>query len=267
MDHPATTKPYQGLLIATALCGGAVGATHCGGLLGLTEINIDQLGAGAGSVALTLGWIALTMWLWTGVFISAHDAMHGLVLPQNQGLNHKVGKICLGIYAMLPYDRMLKAHHAHHRHPSEPEDPDYWPQHWPSKLHNAFEPVGWFLGFMRNYFDWKSVLYFAAVFEGLHALAGIEKPVLLMMWICPVVLSTVQLFILEHGCRTAPACPMRVAVQPRQGAAIFPEWLSFLSCFHLAIIMSITTDQMFLGGRCPAPEESACALRVRPHSL
>ena len=165
MDHPATTKPYQGLLIA-ALCSGAVGAT----LLGLTEINIDQLGAGAGSVALTLGWIALTMWLWTGVFISAHTPCMDWCCRKSR-TEPQVGQICLGIYAIATTTACSKPI-MHHRHPSEPEDPDYWYQHGPQRCTMRLSR--------------RMVLVYAelfrleisdvAVFEGLHALAGIENP-------------------------------------------------------------------------------------------
>ena len=228
MKHESPTWRYQGMLIAFALCCGAVGAT----VLGVLIINFEQLGAGPTSTALISGWIGLTMWLWTGVFITAHDAMHGLVLPHNDRVNYLVGKFCMSIYAMLPYDRMLAAHHVHHQHPSEPEDPDYWPLHWPASIHASLQPIGWFLGFMRNYLSWKPVLYFAVIFESLHAFAGIEKSVMVMMWICPVVLSTIQLFIFGTWLPHRPGLAFEGSGPRKARSNNYPEWVSFLTCFH-----------------------------------
>ena len=114
MGIAITSKRYKGVLIAAALCFGAVAAT----VLGVLWVNAELLGGGFVGGTLVVGWIGLTMWFWTGVFISAHDAMHGLVLLHNQRVNYLVGKFCMGIYAMLPYDRMLTAHHVHHKQPS-----------------------------------------------------------------------------------------------------------------------------------------------------
>ena len=228
MGLTLSTKRYKGLLIAAALCCGAVAAT----MIGVLWVNAEQLGGGYVSGALVVGWIGLTMWLWTGVFITAHDAMHGLVLPHNQRINYAVGKFCMGIYAMLPYDRMLAAHHVHHKQPSQHIDPDYWPNHWPANLHPRLEAIGWFLGFMRNYFEWKSVLYFAVIFEGLHAFSGIEKSAMVMMWICPVVLSTMQLFVFGTWLPHRPGLPYE-GTGPRMARSNnYPEWVSFLTCFH-----------------------------------
>ena len=46
-------------------------------------------------------WGSLSMWLCTGLFITAHDAMHGLILPQKPKLNALLGKfalVCMRVY-------------------------------------------------------------------------------------------------------------------------------------------------------------------------
>ena len=63
--------------------------------------------------------------LYTGLFITAHDAMHGAVFPQNHKLNNFVGSVALFFYALFPYKKLLKKHGLHHNHPASEIDPDF----------------------------------------------------------------------------------------------------------------------------------------------
>jgi beta-carotene/zeaxanthin 4-ketolase len=52
--------------------------------------------------------IALQTFLNTGLFITAHEAMHRLVCPQNPRLNRGFGVIALWLYGLFSYDQLLK---------------------------------------------------------------------------------------------------------------------------------------------------------------
>ena len=54
--------------------------------------------------------------LYTGLFISAHDAMHGTV-SKNKRINRLIGQITSFLFAFNFYNELLPKHHQHHRHP------------------------------------------------------------------------------------------------------------------------------------------------------
>ena len=56
-------------------------------------------------------------WLDVGLFIIAHDAMHGSLAPGRPWLNRLVGRVALAAYGGFVYDRLVPKHFAHHRHP------------------------------------------------------------------------------------------------------------------------------------------------------
>ena len=72
-------------------------------------------------------WIILTTWLYTGLFITAHEAMHNSVVPRSLSVNKRICQMVLFFYAGLSYEKLLQGHIAHHAHPSTTRDPDYWP--------------------------------------------------------------------------------------------------------------------------------------------
>src|SRR5918998_5859922 len=80
--------------------------------------------------------IAASCWLSIGLFIVAHDCMHGSLAPFRPRLNLWIGRLCLGLYAAFSYDRLIAKHFAHHRAPGLPEDPDLDPalglDFWPA---------------------------------------------------------------------------------------------------------------------------------------
>lgn len=167
--------------------------------------------------------VAVQSWLFTGLFITAHDAMHGTIMPESPRLNRAFGAIALGLYAFLPYDRLLANHKEHHAHPGTDHDPDY---------HNAGRPniVLWYADFGYHYVTWKQMLGMAVAFNVMQHGLGIAAPNLLAYWVIPAVLSTLQLFYfgtyLPHrtphdhlGAHNARSTPL-------------PNWLSLITCFH-----------------------------------
>jgi len=100
--------------------------------------------------------IALQTWLSVGLFIVAHDAMHGSLAPGRPRLNAATGTVALALYAGFRFGRLNIAHHAHHAAPGTERDPDFH-----AAAPRRFLP--WFHGFFRTYFGWRemAVLTFA----------------------------------------------------------------------------------------------------------
>ena len=54
--------------------------------------------------------ILLQTFLYTGLFITAHDAMHGTVFPGNRKFNDLIGTLVAKLYAFFSYQRLLSKH-------------------------------------------------------------------------------------------------------------------------------------------------------------
>ena len=69
--------------------------------------------------------VALRSFLNVGLFITAHDAMHGTLYPKSSFLNHAVGRLSVFLYAGFSYDMLWAAHIRHHDAPGTADDPDF----------------------------------------------------------------------------------------------------------------------------------------------
>lgn len=132
-----------------------------------------------------LSWLMVLVQthLFTGLFITAHDAMHGTVCPDLK-LNHLMGRLCTGLFIFNSYKTLRPKHYEHHRFAGTEQDPDYHkgnPRFW-----------AWYFSFLREYVSWPQILLAAITFN----VAGIwiPKPSLVLYWIVPSFLSTFQLF-------------------------------------------------------------------------
>ncbi len=121
------------------------------------------------------------MHLYTGLFITAHDSMHGIISP-NRKINTTLGWICTLLYAVFPYNRLYGKHHQHHRHVHTDDDPDY---HQGSFLK-------WYFSFIFEYISWWQILTMAVIFNVLKI--WIQEANLVLFWVIPALLSTLQLF-------------------------------------------------------------------------
>lgn len=168
--------------------------------------------------------VALQTWLSVGLFIVAHDTMHGALVPSNAGLNALIGRICVGLYAGFSYDQLYKAHHEHHRYAGTDRDPDFDANH-PDK----FWP--WYLKFFRTYFGLRELGVLTAVVVVYLFILGPRFPYILLFWALPAILSSLQLFYfgtyLPHRQDETP-----FADQHRSRSNEFPWLLSLLTCFH-----------------------------------
>ncbi|HEX7366872.1 MAG TPA: fatty acid desaturase [Pelobium sp.] len=127
-------------------------------------------------------FVLLQMHLYTGLFITAHDAMHGTVAPRNKKLNNFIGQLCTLLYAVFPFQTLNKEHHNHHKFVHTKNDPDYYEG-------NFFV---WYYHFIKQYLSWWQVLAMAVIYNVLKLYIAEQN--LLMFWVVPSLLSTLQLF-------------------------------------------------------------------------
>jgi beta-carotene ketolase (CrtW type) len=168
--------------------------------------------------------IATLCWLDVGLFIVAHDAMHGSLAPGRPGINIWAGRIALALYAGFSFDRLLPKHHAHHRRPGTADDPDYCAEH-PASFWR------WYFAFFRQYLGLRELL----VLSGLAALylliLGAPFANLLLFWALPAILSSVQLFLFGTFLPHRPA-DTPFADRHRARSSDYGRFTSLLTCFH-----------------------------------
>jgi beta-carotene/zeaxanthin 4-ketolase len=164
------------------------------------------------------------MFTFTGLFITAHDAMHGVVSPQHPRLNDAIGAICLRCYALFSFAYLKEKHFEHHQYPASHFDPDF---------HDGQRPsfAAWYFYFMQRYWSWRRFLVLVAIFHILHRLLHIPEANLTWFWVFPSALSSLQLFFF------GTYLPHR---RPKQGytnshrstTSAWPVFWSFVSCYH-----------------------------------
>lgn len=138
---------------------------------------------------LTFLWVPLAVawmsWLFTGLFITAHDGMHGSITRAHPRLNHALGAIAVGLYATFDYRVLRRAHREHHAQPGRLGDPD-----WHDGQNTG--PVRWFLTFILHYLSFWQLARMVLLFAVVQELA--ETPNVLLFWALPSLLSVFQLF-------------------------------------------------------------------------
>ena len=125
--------------------------------------------------------ILVQMHLYTGLFITAHDAMHGTI-SSNRFINNFIGQVCTFFYALFWYPKLYTKHHQHHNHVHSENDPDYHEGGFWS----------WYVRFIRNYLSIWQVVAMAVLFNVLKL--WLPQANLLLFWVAPSLLSTFQLF-------------------------------------------------------------------------
>ena len=125
--------------------------------------------------------VLVQMHLYTGLFITAHDAMHGTV-SSNKNINNIAGYLATFLYAAFFYPKLYSKHHQHHNHVHTAQDPDYH--------EGGF--LSWYIRFIRNYLSIWQVVWMAVLFNVLKI--WVPQANLLLFWVIPSLLSTLQLF-------------------------------------------------------------------------
>ena len=127
--------------------------------------------------------VLVQTYFFTGLFITAHDSMHGAITKKRR-LNNLVGQLATITYAFLSYKTLQKKHYLHHQFPATANDPDFSPNN-----NNFFV---WWVVFMKNYITWWQLLLMAVTFNVL--LIWFSELQLIVFWVVPAMLSTFQLF-------------------------------------------------------------------------
>lgn len=131
---------------------------------------------------LTYLGILAQMHLYTGLFITAHDAMHGIV-SSNKRWNKITGLIAALLFSYNFYWKLYPKHHEHHRYVATDKDPDY---------HPSGKFFIWYLSFIKQYVTIWQILLMAVTFNMLKHFIPAEN--LIVFWMAPAILSTLQLF-------------------------------------------------------------------------
>lgn len=127
--------------------------------------------------------IVLQAYLYTGLFITGHDAMHGTI-SSKPIINKVLGWLSVFLFAGMSYGRLRKNHGLHHKAPATAEDPDFY-----VKSQNFWL---WWGVFMWRYLTLIQLVIMAVVYN-LLILAFPEINVL-FFWAVPAILGTLQLF-------------------------------------------------------------------------
>ncbi len=166
--------------------------------------------------------IPIQTFFYTGLFITAHDAMHRTVAPGWPRLNASLGSLSVGLYALFSFRKLLSSHTAHHAHPGEAgQDPDF---------HDGSHPGfwRWYGHFLVGYITVWQLLGMAVMFNVFEHLLGVAVWNVLLFWVIPALLSTIQLFYF------GTYLPHRGVHTNRHNARsnAYSTWVSFLTCYH-----------------------------------
>ncbi len=127
--------------------------------------------------------LLLQTYLYTGLFITAHDAMHQTV-STNKKINRFIGKIATFLYAGMSYKKLIKNHFKHHKNPGSESDPDF-----NNKTQNFFL---WWAAFLIRYTTIIQLIIMGITFNIIKIWVN-EKSVW-FFWVLPAILSSLQLF-------------------------------------------------------------------------
>lgn len=163
--------------------------------------------------------ILLQTWLYTGLFITAHDSMHGTV-SSNKKLNYLIGFVSTLLFAGMYYPKLNSKHKLHHLHPGSALDPDY------TTGNQKF--FAWWFAFLKQYITIWQILIMAVLFNIL--LLWFSEIQLITFWVIPSIAATFQLFyfgtyIPHHLPHTADMLPHNSRTQKRN------HLLAMLTCY------------------------------------
>lgn len=183
-----------------------------------------SLTVSARSWPLVVPVVALQCWLSVGLFIVAHDAMHGSLAPGWPRVNRAIGRLLLAVYAGFGWSKLRGAHVEHHQHAGTARDPDFYaanPHHfWP-----------WYGAFLRRYFGWQAMAYVWAVVLLYFFVLKVPPLNIFLLYGLPAIASSLQLFYFgtyrPHRHQSEPFVDGH-----RSRSNDYGTLASLLSCFH-----------------------------------
>ena len=206
-----------------AATGGVVAAAIATAWLAIHFGGIFAFPLTAATWPLAVPLVLVETWLSTGLFITAHDCMHGSFAPGRPRVNRAVGSAMLMMYAGLDYDRLLPNHFAHHRHVGTAADPDF-------DAANPTRPAPWLVRFFAAYYSHWQIVRIVAVLSVYQFVFGAHLANILVFWAAPALLALVQLFwfgtFLPH--RHGDAFPDRHNARSSRCGPL----VSVLTCFN-----------------------------------
>ena len=193
-------------------------------LLALHVYSVFFFELSLSSVPIAISLIAIQCWLFVGMFIVAHDAMHGVLVPGKPEWNSRIGAVLTFLYAGFGWRHLKSAHMDHHKYSGTEGDPDF----------NAENPIGfwsWYLLFFKRYFGVVSLVYvFSVVIIYVLVLKANYFNVVLFYGV-PSILSSAQLFY--FGTFLTHRHPSTDFADHHNARTLdYPEWLSLLTCYH-----------------------------------
>lgn len=129
--------------------------------------------------------ILIQAYLFTGLFITAHDAMHGNI-SQKKWVNTILGYTSSFLFAGMYYKRLRKNHGMHHKYSATEKDPDFYVH-----SQNFFK---WWGVFMWRYVTIIQLVFMAIFFNLLLLIPGVTELNALLYWALPAIFGTLQLF-------------------------------------------------------------------------
>lgn len=127
--------------------------------------------------------VFLQGYLYTGLFITAHDAMHGTV-SRNKFINDLIGRTSSFLFAAMSYKKLSENHHLHHKYPGTEKDPDFC-----IKSQNFFI---WWINFLFRYSTFLQIVLMGLIFNILKI--WFEEINIWFFLIIPSFLGSLQLF-------------------------------------------------------------------------
>ncbi|CAF3713793.1 unnamed protein product [Adineta steineri] len=177
-----------------------------------------------------IGTFICLEFLYTGLFITCHDAMHGAVCFRYRRLNNAIGNICFAAYAWFDYDRMHEKHWRHHNHTGiVKDDPDY---------HNG-ESIGffsWYFHFMQEYVSIKQSIKMTLWVTSLLFIFSVPiANIIIYMLICGLC-SSLRLFYfgtyIPHRPIIINGKFEKKMPWEKSKSSNVNRWISFLCCYH-----------------------------------
>ena len=209
-----STKAYIGLIIAFSII-----ATWAISLGISININLQET-----NILLILILILWRTFFQTGLFITAHDAMHGVIFTKNSKINNFVGNLSVILYAFFSYKKLLKRHWEHHQNPASELDPDYH-----NGKHKNF--FSWYFYFMFRYWSWLRFAGMTIAYHSVRIIFDIPEINLLLFWAVPLLLSSIQLFY--FGTYLPHREPLEGYQNSHRTKSIYRSlFWSFITCYH-----------------------------------
>lgn len=158
-------------------------------------------------------------YLFTGLFITAHDAMHGTIC-KTKSANKFFGIITSFFYAGMSYNRLIKNHFKHHKSPGTESDPDF-----NAASQNFFI---WWGTFLIRYATVVQIIVMAAAFNILKI--WFEEISIWIYWVVPALLSSMQLFY--FGTYIPHRKPHEASMEPHKARSQKKNHLwAMISCY------------------------------------